>query len=414
MRPDIDLITVGTELLLGDTVDTNAAWIGRAMSAHGFRVRHHATVADDDTAIRTAVDRALDQAGVVIVTGGLGPTRDDITREAVAATLDRPLAFNAAVWQALVERSAGAGRVPSESNKVQAMVPAGAVVLANRRGSAPGLWIDTPRGVVVLLPGVPLELETLIDEVVLPRLLDRFGDGGIVSRYYRTSGIPESRLGELLAPREEEFRPLTLAYLPDQSGVDLRLTAWQLDPAEAAAALDRAEVVLRDVVGDHIYAEQRVDLAAVVLDQLRVRGQTLATAESCTGGMIGARVTAVPGSSDVYLGGVVSYANRIKIELLDVAEATIATMGAVSDPVVAAMAQGVARRLGADVAVAVSGVAGPGGGTADKPVGTVAFGWWVGGRVSTATSRLLGDREQIRIRAAHAALVGLWRRLREG
>ena len=411
MRPAVDLVTVGTELLLGETVDTNAARLGRALAGQGFPIGHHATVADSDLDIRRAVEAALGRSQVVIVTGGLGPTRDDITRDAVATLLARPLAFDAAVWQGLVERLAGTGRTPSESNRVQAMVPAGGVVLPNRRGTAPGLWIDDERGLVILLPGVPLEMESLLDEQVLPRLVERFGAAAVASRQLRTAGIAESRLGEILGPLEHDMQPVTLAYLPEQAGVDLRLTAWQLPADQAVPLLDRAEATVRAAVGEFIYSEGRQDLAAVVLDQLRRRQLTLVTAESCTGGMIGARITAVPGSSAVYLGGVVSYADRIKIEQLGVAATTLAAHGAVSAEVAGEMARGVAERFGAQVALAVTGIAGPSGGSAAKPVGTVAFGWWVAGELGTAVRHLVGDREQVRIRATQAALLGLWQRL---
>ncbi|MCB9505220.1 MAG: competence/damage-inducible protein A [Gemmatimonadales bacterium] len=404
-------MTVGTELLLGDTIDTNAAHAGLVLAARGIRVARRATVGDRAEDIRDAVDQALARTGLVLVTGGLGPTRDDITRDVVATLLGCPLQFDEAVWDALVARWAAVGRTISESNRSQAMVPAGATVLPNRRGSAPGLWIETARGLVILLPGVPIELQTLLAEQVLPRLEERLGLRSIRSRVLRTSGIPESRLGELLGPLEESLAPVTLAYLPDQTGVDLRLTAWELEGSAADAALDQAETIVREAAGEWVYATGLRDLAEVVLAGLRERGMTLVTAESCTGGLVGARVTAIAGSSDVYLGGIVSYANEVKITQLGVHASLIVAHGAVSEPVVAAMARGAAERLGARVAIAVSGVAGPGGGTPVKPVGTVCFGWSIDGSVTTATAGFAGDREQVRIRSAQAALLGLHRRL---
>jgi nicotinamide-nucleotide amidase len=228
----------------------------------------------------------------------------------------------------------------------------------------------------------------------------------------RTTAIPESRLGELLGPLEESLRPVTLAYLPDQGGVDLRLTAWQLDPAEAEGALDRAEAVVRDAAGRWIYAAGDADLADVVLAELRARGLTLATAESCTGGLLGGRITAIPGSSDVYHGGIVSYANEAKVALLGVDPTTLAAHGAVSEAVVREMAAGALQRFDADVAMAVTGIAGPDGGTEDKPVGTVWLGWALPGRQEAARIGLAGDRGQVRERAVQAALWGLLQRLR--
>ncbi|MCA9768663.1 MAG: hypothetical protein KC485_07595 [Gemmatimonadetes bacterium] len=272
-------MTVGTELLLGDTIDTNAAHAGLVLAARGIRVARRATVGDRADDIRDAVDQALARTGLVLVTGGLGPTRDDITRDVVATLLGCPLQFDEAVWDALVARWAAVGRTISESNRSQAMVPAGATVLPNRRGSAPGLWIETARGLVILLPGVPIELQTLLAEQVLPRLEERLGLRSIRSRVLRTSGIPESRLGELLGPLEESLAPVTLAYLPDQTGVDLRLTAWELEGPAADAALDEAETIVREAAGEWVYATGLRDLA-VAYDRAGDRGMaTLATAE---------------------------------------------------------------------------------------------------------------------------------------
>lgn len=406
-------MTVGTELLLGDTIDTDAVQAGRMLAASGIRVSRRATVGDVAADIASAIGEALDRTGLVLVTGGLGPTRDDITRDVVANLLESPLEFNGAVWDELVARWTRVGRTLSESNRTQAMVPRGGTVLPNRRGSAPGLWLETPRGVVILLPGVPIEFESLMAEQVMPRLEARLGLREIRSRIYRTSGIPESRLGELLAPLEESMQPATLAYLPDLTGVDLRLTAWELSGDEAEAALDHAEAIVRGAAGAWIYGTGRTDLTEQLLDLLREMGLTLATAESCTGGMIGARITAIPGSSDVYLGGAVSYADAAKVELLGVSADLIRAHGAVSEEVARAMALGVASRLGASVALSVTGVAGPGGGSDRKPVGTVCLGWAVGGEVESHRTLISGDREQVRIRASQASLLGLYQRLRD-
>ncbi len=234
----LEMVTVGTELLLGDTVDTNAAHAGRLLARHGLRIARRATVADSIADIQDAVGQALARSGQVIVTGGLGPTRDDMTRAAVAELLEMPLEFDQGVWDELVGRWQKLGRTISDSNRSQAMVPRGGTVLPNRRGSAPGLWLDSPRGLVVLLPGVPLELEGLLAEQVLPRLAERLGLLAIRSRVLRTAGVPESKLGDLLGPLEESLAPVTLAYLPDQMGVDLRLTVWEVGDDDADTALD--------------------------------------------------------------------------------------------------------------------------------------------------------------------------------
>lgn len=406
-----ELVTVGTELLLGDTIDTNAAHVGRVFADHGLPVLRRATVGDTVSHIQDAVGQALDRTGLVLVTGGLGPTRDDRTREAVSELLEMPLEFDEAVWGELVARWKRFGRVISESNRSQAMVPRGGTVLPNRWGSAPGLWLDSPRGLVILLPGVPLELQGLLAEQVLPRLTERLGLLAIRSRVLRTAGVPESQLGELLGPLEDQLAPVTLAYLPDQTGVDLRLTVWEVDGNDAEAKLDAAEAIIRDAAGRWIYGTGATDLAAVLIEALRERRLTLATAESCTGGMVGARITAIAGSSDVYLGGVVSYANDAKATLLGVPPDVIERHGAVSEETARAMAAGIAERLGADVAVAVTGVAGPGGGSEEKPVGTVWLAWKVGALIEARRVGFPGDRGQVRARATQAAILGLLRRL---
>lgn len=406
-----ELVTVGTELLLGETIDTNAAHVGRVFADHGLRVVRRATVGDMIAQVRDAVGQALDRTGLVLVTGGLGPTRDDVTREAVSALLDMPLEFDEAVWHELVTRWRRLGRAISESNRSQAMVPRGGTVLPNRWGSAPGLWLDSPRGLVILLPGVPLELHGLLEEQVLPRLTERLGLLAIRSRVLRTAGVPESQLGEILGPLEERIAPVTLAYLPDQTGVDLRLTAWEVEGNDVEGRLDAAESVIREAAGKWIYGTGTTDLAAVLIDALRERKLTLATAESCTGGMVGARITSIAGSSDVYLGGAVSYANDAKATLLGVPPDLIERHGAVSEVTARAMAAGIAERLGADCAIAVTGIAGPGGGSEEKPVGTVWFAWKVGHLIEARRVGFPGDRGQVRARATQAGILGLLRRV---
>jgi len=409
----VELLTVGTELLLGQVLDTNGAELGRALAAAGAEVTRRASVGDRADAIRDAVAQALERTGFVIATGGLGPTSDDVTKRVVADLLGRALIRDAAVVRALEERFRRLGRPMPAANLGQADVPAGAVVLPNPRGTAPGLWIEDERGrVIVLLPGVPSEMRGLLAEEVLPRLAARPGGTGRVirSRLLRTTGIAESALAERIAPLEHRLAPLTLAYLPSVDGVDLRLTAWGLEPAEAETRLAAAARLLGEPLGDDCYGGDGADLAAVVLDRLRARGYRLAVAESCTGGLIAARVTAVPGASATFVGGVVAYADDVKADLLDVPRATLAAHGAVSEEAVRAMTAGAQRRCGVECAVGVTGIAGPSGGSPEKPVGTV----WLAAAAPDASRavrrRFVGDRDEIRMRSAQAAL-DLLRRL---
>jgi nicotinamide-nucleotide amidase len=407
----IELVTIGTELLLGFTVDTNGAEIARALASIGVRVVRRTSVPDEAEAIRSGVAEALGRTGAVVTTGGLGPTRDDISKKVVAELFGMPIVFDDGLWSALLERYTRLGRTPAASNRSQAEVPAGGTVLPNRWGSAPGLWLESERGLAIMLPGVPLEMRNLLAHEVVPRLAARGGGTVVRSRVVRVTGIPESSLAERLGEIERDISPLSLAYLPGNDGVDLRLTAWGMDAAAADAALAAAATRLRAGAGEFVYGEGDQDLAALVLERLRGAGFRLAVAESCTGGLLGGRLTEVPGSSDVFLGGVISYHDDVKRELLEVSAELIAAHGAGSEPVVRAMAEGAARRLGADVAVAVTGIAGPGGGSEEKPVGTVWFATWLRGAIEARRIVFPGTREEIRARAVQSALYQLSLRL---
>jgi len=407
---DLELVTIGTELLLGFTIDSNAAELARALATVGARVVRRATVSDEPAEIAAAVRGALERTGFVITTGGLGPTRDDITKRTVAELFAAPLELDERYLERLRERFAGLGRgaMPA-ANRTQAEIPRGATVLPNRRGTAPGLWLEDARGAAVLLPGVPHEMRGLLRDEVLPRLRQRMrraGDGERVtrSRTLRTTGVAESALADRIGGLEDRLGPVTLAYLPSVAGVDLRLTAWTAAPDEAERLLAEGAEILRPALGPRYYGDDECDLAGLVLERLAGRGATLAVAESCTGGLLGGRLTAVPGASRVFQGGVVAYADRVKLAELGVPEELLARHGAVIEPVVRAMAEGVARRFGASAGMAVTGIAGPSGGTPEKPVGTVWLGATLDGRTEVALRRFPGDRDDVRQRSAQAAL----------
>lgn len=414
----LEVLTIGTELLLGHTVDTNAAELGRALAAAGAEIVRHTTVPDRPEAIRSAVAEAMDRTGFVITTGGLGPTRDDMTKTVVAELLAKRLVLDERLLASIEERFKRMGRPMPAINRTQAQVPEGAAVLSNPRGTAPGLWVEDGRGrVVVLLPGVPREMRGLLVEHVLPRLVERQGVKGerrvVQSRTVRTTGVSESALAERVGEIESEIAPLTLAYLPGMDGVDLRVTAWGLEPAEAETRLTAAAERLRAAADAHAYGGDDADLAAVLLETLRRGRHRLGVAESCTGGMLAERITAIPGASDTFIGGVVAYADVIKTAALKVPLETLEAHGAVSEETVRAMAEGAQRLFSVDCTIAVTGIAGPGGGTPEKPVGTV----WLAARVHTTTRAMKrvfpGDREEIRRRAAQAGLDVLRRMLLE-
>jgi nicotinamide-nucleotide amidase len=408
---NLELVTIGTELLLGFTLDSNGAEIARVLGAHGVEVVRRTAVPDRGAAITDAVLAALRRSGTVLTTGGLGPTRDDITKKAVAELFEAPLDFDESVWADLLARFARLQRAPAASNRGQAEVPRGATILRNRWGTAPGIWLEGPvprldgkRGLVIMLPGVPSEMRKLLEHEVLPRLIPQAGGTVIRSRMVRTTGIAESTLAERMGDIEAEIAPLTLAYLPGLDGVDLRLSAWGLGAATADVRLDAAASLLRERAGEHFYGDGDDDLAGVVLQLARSRKLRIGVAESCTGGLVGGRLTEIPGSSDTFSGGVICYDNELKIRLLGVPADLIEEHGAVSEPVAKAMALGALQAAAADVAVAVTGIAGPTGGSEAKPVGTVWLGIAQGTEVAARRTFFLGSRREIRARAAQAAL----------
>ena len=405
---ELELVTIGNELLLGFTLDTNAAELATALTAAGVHVARATTVPDDGDAIRGAVMDGLNRTGFVVTTGGLGPTRDDITKKIVADIFHAPLELDTEYLEKLRQRFARLGHSPmSEKNRTQAEVPRGAVTMKNRWGTAPGLWLEGEPGIAVMLPGVPQEMRGLLHGELLPRLKELMGAGSqrtTRSRMLRTTGIAESALADLLEGVENRLAPATLAYLPGPHGVDLRLTVWNANASEVDGWLEEAVALVRPLLGKQYYAEGDKDLAAVVLDALAESSHRLAVAESCTGGLIGERLTAIPGSSAVFAGGVVAYDDKVKENVLGVPRRLLEETGAVSEPVAEAMAQGVARRLGSSASLAITGVAGPTGGTPEKPVGTVCIAAGAGEARRVITLRLPGDRIGIRQRSAQAAL----------
>jgi nicotinamide-nucleotide amidase len=415
-RDAVEVITIGDELLLGHTIDTNAAFISRELAQHGFRVQTRTTVGDDPDAIRQSVASALERAETVICTGGLGPTQDDFTKSVIAELFGAELELNADLLEQLRERFRRRGIPMADRNICQAEVPKGALVLPNPRGTAPGLVLSTTAGrCCILLPGVPQEMRGLIVEQVLPFLLHRSTDHArhaIRYRMIRTTGIAESAVAERVGALLPNLAPLTLAFLPGYAGTDLRITCWgDLDPAESDAAIAAAARKMHELLGNYVYGTNEEDLAAVVGGLLRASRLSVAVAESCTGGLLGKRITEVAGSSDYFLGGVIAYSDQLKQTLLGVAAKTLREHGAVSEEVVREMALGVRQRTRADIAIAITGIAGPGGGSAEKPVGTVWIACAVLDDVQTRRFVLPGDREEIRERAAQAALALLWKTL---
>jgi nicotinamide-nucleotide amidase len=402
------IIAVGTEMLTPFRVDTNSLFITERLNEIGVDVRLKAVAGDDAEEVADLLRRALRWADVIAVTGGLGPTEDDVTRDSLARALDLPLDIDESIAEQIRERFARRGMTMPEINRRQALVPRGAIVLPNPNGTAPGLWIEKGRCAIVLLPGPPREMKPMFEAVIRERLSARSGGTGLFRRVLRITGRTESDVDTRAQPVYGSWAsqavPISTTILAVLGQIELHLTAHGAGRSEAEAALDAAVQQLRGVLGDSIYSVDGRQLEAVVGEMLRSKGLTIAVAESCTGGLLASRLTDVPGSSDYVDRGVVSYSNQAKVDMLGVPEPLIAEHGAVSEPVASAMAAGMQLRSGAAVAIGVTGIAGPGGGTIEKPVGTVAIAVVVAATARVRTFHFVGGREQVKFQAAQAAL----------
>ena len=403
------IITIGDEILIGQIVDTNSVSIAKHLNAAGIVVREKISIGDDRTQIIETAERALAGSEVTVITGGLGPTKDDITKKTLAEMFRSDMRYDERVAGPVEKMLAERGIEFNELNRSQAMVPACCTVLFNAHGTAPGMWFERDGHVVVSLPGVPFEMEHLMEDEVMPRLKTRFALRQIVHRTMITAGLPESMLAKRIEAWENALPPyLKLAYLPNPGAVRLRLSAYEVEGESVAREIESRFEALRRIIPHNIIGFETATMQEVVHKILTERSLTLATAESCTGGSIAARFTAMPGASAYFLCGVVSYSNESKAELLDVDPADIARYGAVSEQVARQMAEGVRRTAGADYGVATTGIAGPSGGSAEKPVGTV----WIAVATPRETVAILKqcgtDRGQI-IDRASAFAIGLLR-----
>ncbi|MFZ9567909.1 MAG: competence/damage-inducible protein A [Vulcanococcus sp.] len=367
-----EILCIGTELLLGNITNGNARWIAEQLAALGVPHHRQLVVGDNRERLMAEVQAASERCQLLITTGGLGPTPDDLTTEALAAAFGTPLVENAQAWLDIQAKLSARGRSCAPSNRRQALIPKGAELLPNPTGTAPGvIWSPKPGFTVMTFPGVPSEMRAMWQATAAPWLRQSGLTSGVfASRMLQFWGVSESALAEQMADLLEGSNP-TVAPYAGAGEVKLRITAQAETPAAAEQLLAPVEAEIRARTGRSCFGCDGESLASVVLERLRQRGETLAVAESCTGGGLGASLAAVPGASDVFLGGVIAYANSVKQGLLEVPLALLETHGAVSDPVAQAMAEGVRRRTGADWALAITGVAGPGGGSAEKPVGLV-------------------------------------------
>jgi nicotinamide-nucleotide amidase len=413
------ILAVGSELLGTDRLDTNSLKITRALERHGVELRFKAVLGDSEEEIAAALRSALERHDVVLVTGGLGPTADDVTREATAAALGRGLHVEEEIVETIERRFREHGLRMPEVNRRQALIVDGAEVIRNRRGTAPGQLVTSDSedhgAALFLFPGVPFELEGMIEGFLEPWLAARSGGVGRETATLKVAGLPESAVEERVSPAYAEFGRESITILASPSDIRLRATAEGTDE-ERRARLDAMTARLAELAGDAVYAFREEDTMEIVVGRLlREAGKTLTTAESCTGGMVAERLTRVPGSSDYFLGGEVTYTNELKIRRLGVPAELIEEHGAVSEPVARAMAEGVRRVLGSDFGIGITGVAGPGGGSEAKPVGTVHIALAGPGSGAMETDhrkiRFPGDRERVRQHASQLALEMLRRRL---
>ena len=407
------IITIGDEILIGQILDTNSRYISRALNAHGIVVAERTSIGDNRTQIVETLDRALSQSEVVIITGGLGPTKDDITKHTLCDYFGSTLRYNEVEAEHIRTLLEARNIAFNELNRGQAMVPECCTVMHNAHGTAPGMWFEQNGRVVVSLPGVPFEMQHLIDEEVMPRLKARFELREIVHRTMITFGIAESILAERISAWEEALPEyIHLAYLPAPNVVRLRLSAYEVEGKEVRHEIDTLFEELRTIIPDNIAGFEEASVEELVHNTLINKGKTLAVAESCTGGAIASKFTAQAGASAYFLCGVVSYSNESKNTVLGVEMSDIAQYGAVSEQVAMAMANGAKVISGADFAISTTGIAGPSGGSKEKPVGTVWIGIATPDKCYAVLKNCGTDRSQIISRATAYAIAMLYNEIK--
>jgi len=399
-----EIIAIGSELLTPDRLDTNSLFITRRLNQMGIAVTHKTIVGDDRNSLRDAFRDALSRTELVISTGGLGPTLDDLTREAVADLLDRKLSLNKNVLERVESRFRRLGRIMPENNKRQALVPEGAAVLENPVGTAPGIWLETDGHVLVLLPGPPLELQALFTQQVEPRLSRLSGGLRQYSREMRAVGLPESEVDHRAAPIYSTYPHVETTILAAPGEIQIHLRAWSTEATATEAKLEELVERLSLTLGESVFTVSGESLEQAVGRELTRHKATVAAAESCTGGLLAERITRVPGSSAYFRGGVVCYSNDLKTLWADVPPELIESQGAVSSAVANALAAGIRRRTGATLGIGITGIAGPAGGSPEKPVGLVHIALADITAASERTAQLSGDRERIRWQASQMAL----------
>ncbi|MBI3671005.1 MAG: competence/damage-inducible protein A [Acidobacteria bacterium] len=399
-----EIIAVGSELLTPTRVDTNSLFLTEQLNRLGIEVVRKLVIGDLRSQIRDAFREALDRVELVISIGGLGPTEDDLTRETVADLLGRKLIQSDAILRGIQARFRRLGRAMPEANLRQAMVPEGATVLENSRGTAPGLWLETNGHTVILLPGPPHELRTIFTQQVEPKLARRTSGVRLFGRELRVAGMAESDVDQRIAPIYTRYTDVRTTLLASPGEIQIHLRLWSADEAASETLLNEMVERITMALGENVFTTEGESLEQVVAHELTLNDATIAVAESCTGGLLAERLTSIPGSSTYFLGGVVCYSNNLKSAWVDVPADLIEAKGAVSVEVARALAEGIRRRSGATLGLGVTGIAGPGGGSTEKPVGTVHLALAEASGCKERSLRFPGDRERIRWQASQSAL----------
>ncbi|GLC29869.1 competence/damage-inducible protein A [Clostridium omnivorum] len=398
-----EIMAVGTEVLMGDIVNTNAQYIARRLADLGIGVYYHSAVGDNSARLKDSLALGFSRVELIIATGGLGPTKDDLTKETAAAYFNRKLILHEESYLMLTQYFEKQGREVSENNKKQAYMPEGSVVLPNPNGTAPGCILKEGDKILVLLPGPPREMKPMFENYVVP-YLEKYQDSILVSKVLRICGIGEGHMVEKIAHIIDNQSNPTVAPYAKEGEVTLRITAKAENMVEAKRLIEPMEREIRNILGEDIYAVGETTLEDVVGELLVNKKLTISTAESCTGGMLSGRLINYPGISASYLEGVVTYSNEAKMKYLGVKEETLDSFGAVSEETAREMAEGIAKAAGTDIGVSVTGIAGPGGGTEDKPVGLVYVGLYIRGKVEVKKLNLSGDRQKVRNRTVVTVL----------
>jgi nicotinamide-nucleotide amidase len=399
-----EIIAIGSELLTPNFIDTNSMYLTRQLNEIGIPVVMKTIVGDDENSLEQALRGSLERAQIVIATGGLGPTEDDVTKKVVARVLHRQLILNDDILAGIEKRFQARGIAMPKNNARQALILTGSDVLENKNGTAPGLWIGADRNSVILLPGPPSELMPMFEDTCMPRLKKLAGDMALSRRIYRTTGLAESTLDTLIAPIYDKFKNIQTTILAKPGQVDVRLTAHGKTQAEADRAVQELADKIENALQDYIFTNNEQSMEEVVGMYLVMKQATIAVAESCTGGMLAERLTAVDGSSRYFMSGIITYSNQSKIDLAGIPPLLLEMQGAVSEEVARGLAESVREKIGTTIGVGVTGVAGPSGGSEDKPVGTVHIA--VTGPNGTQHHKFLfpGNRDRIRWQATQAAL----------